>query len=155
MLLALLQRVAETSTEPFFTNDPLGFIKVIGMFALAMSPVYGLVIWWLKRGPEQDMKAHKADVARDLNELGSKVDAMAKEHERDREIVRSIQREMSESHREVLDAIRSSSEAISREVHAVDIRVARMEATADVGRALRECFSDLGDKIAGAMRKTP
>lgn len=133
------------SAEPFFTNDPIGFIKVIGVFALSMSPVYGLTIWWLKRGPEKDMAALRTD----LNSLGSKVDDMRQDQEADRREMLTVQKQAGESHREVIQMLQASAQAIRTDIHAVDVRAARLEERSEIA----EAFDRMGDKIVQAMRE--
>lgn len=129
--------------DPFFTNDPAGFVRLIFAFVLGMSPVFGLVVWFLRRGPDQEIGQLKTD----LTALGKKVDDQGKDMERDRERALALQREITENQRELVDMLSASGRAIQAEIRTVDVRMARIEERSDIA----ECFENFGTKLENAI----
>lgn len=156
----LLQQVVQQVAPPLLTNDVFGLLKLLVAIVLGMSPVYGLTIWFLRRGPEVAI----ADMQRDLNGFGDRVQrvelaqaaeaqsmgqleiAMARSQQ-DRETLHvggarmearmeSVERRIDSHQRELLEA-----------VHKVELQVATLVTTANVAGVL----ADKLEKIAQIM----
>lgn len=133
------------AAEPFFTNDAAGYGRVLFAFLLGMSPIFGLVVWFLRRGPDERITR----VENDLTNLGEKVDRMGQEQARDREAVASLHRDIAENQREMIETLGASARAIQESIHQVDLRVARMEERSDIS----EAFDRFGARIERVIEK--
>lgn len=135
------------SIEPFFSNDPIGFIKVIAAFIVGMSPIALVVVYFLKRGPDAAIAAVKSEhdkelaaIKKDLNGMGEKVDRMDKDREKDREAVLALHREVANNQTQLVSM-----------VHGVAVTVARLEERGNVGSDVKEAFERYGDRITAAL----
>lgn len=131
------------SVDPFFTNDAAGYARMLFAYCIATGPLFGLVVWFLRRGP--DARISRVEV--DVTQLGKKVDDMSREIERDRERWEANQQEIQENQREVMGMLTSSARAIQEDIHKVDVRMARVEERSDIAG----CFEKFGDQIVHAM----
>jgi hypothetical protein len=157
-LLTLVQQ--QQTADPFFTNDPIGYIRVMMTFIVGMSPAFVLTVWFLRRGPDDRISAiekrYDAKLARyelDLTALGQKVDALTQLAAQDRERMIQLQRENADHHREQLDMLRTSAAQIQTQIHQVDLAVARLDERSNIGEVLADSFVRYGDKISGALRE--
>lgn len=134
--------------QPFFTNDSAGLFRVLVAFVFGMSPVFGLVVWFLRKGPDE--RITKVEV--DVTSLGRKVDAMGHEMAQDRERMIQLQREIGTHHREQLDMLRTTAAAIQQQIYGIGIEIARLQEQNKIGEIIAQSFERYGDKIAGALR---
>lgn len=160
------------SSQPFFSNDLQGFLKFVGSSLIVLGPVYGLVIWWLRRGPDKDI----ADLRRDLEGLGKRTTDMEHEHERfgtttsshgerlaqseqerkefreritrQEAAVEEMKRTMTEYQNELTNLIVTTSRQQMEATHKVEIEVAKLSERAN----LADSLSGLGKNIERAVR---
>jgi hypothetical protein len=67
-LLAALVLQGSAPTSPLFTNDLIGFIKVVAiLYGTVMLPLAALVIYFLKRGPDSAI----SEIRHEMNGLGA------------------------------------------------------------------------------------
>lgn len=130
--------------DPLFSNDIAGFSKIVGLLlTLVLLPLAALVVYFLKRGPDIAIGEFKVS----LNGLGERVNSVERENARLSVAVASLQGQIAESQRDIMEAIRSSSEAQIKAVHSVDVQVARLQERNDLGDALAK-FSLSIEKLA-------
>lgn len=135
--------------SPLFTNDLVGFTKIIGLLlTLVLLPLAALVVYFLKRGPDGAINDFKVS----LNGLGERVNAVERENAKLGTAVSALQTSISESQRDIMEAIRASSEAQIKAVHSVELQVARLQERNDLGDAL-VTFSKSIEKLATANTK--
>lgn len=129
---------------PLFANDLIGLIKILAIIAFTvLLPLAGLVVYFLKRGPD----AAIATLQTAVDGLGNRVNDVEKDNERLDEKIAGIGEQLRASQTELMTAIRSSGEMQLKAVHAVEMSVARLEERSDLGEALK----GFGRSIALAM----
>jgi hypothetical protein len=124
------------SGQPLFTNDPLGFAKAIVTFFLATSPIYGLVVWFLRKGPDDRINRVEGDVTN----LGRKVDAMDRDREKDRADMLALHRDVATNQTVVVGML-----------NRVAVDVARIEERGKVGESIERAFVEYGNRIERAL----
>lgn len=118
---------------PLFTNDLVGLIKVLAIIAFTvLLPVAALVVYFLKRGPDDAIRGLRAD----LNGLGGKITLLEASDVRISDEVNHMRETIGEAQRELMAAIRSSHDAQITAVHAVELQVARVQERTDIGESL-------------------
>lgn len=133
-------QVAATVAPPLFTNDLNGFTKILGLLVgVVLLPVAALVVYFLKRGPDAALAAFRSD----LNGLGTKVNGMDAELGKTNERVNMLAGNIANSQRDIMEAIRASSEAQIRAVHLVEVEVARLQERNNLG----DCLVTFGNSI--------
>jgi predicted nucleic acid-binding Zn-ribbon protein len=148
--------------QPLITNDPMGLAKLIVAIVLGTGPIYGLVIAFLRKGPNDAIAETKrelngygkrltrveVDAASDRQETGQLVIRMTKS-EQDREGIRDnairVETRVSENERR----IEKNQQAILDATHKIELQVASLVAKADVGKELRDGL----ERIADLMEK--
>jgi hypothetical protein len=139
ILTVILQGASEVAT-PLFTNDLVGFIKAIVILeGTIMLPLAGLVIYFLKRGPDGAI----AELRHEMNGLGARVNVVEQAIARQSEQAAATQRMIGEASRDTMQAITSSGDAQLRAVHAVELQVERLKGQADFA----ECLSQFSTSI--------
>lgn len=139
-LLCLLQAGAQTAPPPLFTNDMTGFAKILSLLVVVvLLPIASLVVYFLKRGPDAAIKEVKSD----LNQVGTKVNAMESRLAATDERVSGLYAQIAGSQSDIMRAIQASSEAQIRAVHIVEIEVARLQERSNFG----DCLATFGASI--------
>jgi septation ring formation regulator EzrA len=169
-LLALAAQTVSAQGHPFFTNDTMGLVKVIGFIVL---PPVALVAYFLARGPNEKIRG----VEGDLNGLGRRVDTVerhglesgthmsemilrvvrveAQLNEQSKAIQKAearmdgFEKQVIADRRDILNAVSTLGERMTKQLHELDVKVARQGVEHDI----REGFEVLGDKIADAVRE--
>lgn len=124
--------IQATTVEPFITNDAAGYARMAFAYVLGMGPLFGLVVWFLRRGPDQAI----ATLQNDLNGLGTKVNTVTEAQERDREDRLALRKEIVANQREVIDRI-----------HLVATGMTRVEERCDIATS----FERLGERIENVV----
>lgn len=152
--------------QPLITNDPAGLLKLVLAIVLGTGPIYGLVIAFLRKGPNdaitqlrsdlngygERLNSIKLDCAADQQEIGQLVVRMARS-EQDREAlhenvarietrVAMNDKRIEENQRAILDA-----------AHKIELQVASLAAKADVGKELRDGLDRIADIMEGRERR--
>jgi hypothetical protein len=135
--------ILQAKPESFFTNDAAGYARMLFAYFVATGPIFGLVVWFLRRGPDERI----SQVETDVGALGKKVDDMGREIERDRERWEANQREITDNQRDVMAMLTASARAIQEDIHKVDVRMARVEERTDIVGSLEK----VGDQIVSAI----
>lgn len=148
LLAILLAQGASPSAEPLFSNDLVGFIKIIAVLAgTIMLPLAALVIYFLKRGPDKDI----ADLRHEMNGLGGRVNLMEQAIARQSEQTAATQRMIGEASRDTMQAITASGDAQLRAVHHVELQVERLKGQSDFG----ECLTQFSKSIERLVDRIP
>jgi vacuolar-type H+-ATPase subunit I/STV1 len=72
------------------------WFTLAGMLAASVAAVGGIVIWVMRRGPDDAIKA----IRNDVDGIGKKVDEQGREHEADRALVGALRVQMGQSAQE-------------------------------------------------------
>jgi soluble cytochrome b562 len=148
--------------QPLITNDPMGLAKLVIAIVLGTGPIYGLVIAFLRKGPN-DAIARLAD---DLNGYGERLNRVEVERAADQQEVGQLVVRMATSeqdrqglHGDVVrvetrvatneQRIEQNQRAILDAAHKIELQVASLAAKSDVGKELRDGL----DRIADLMEK--
>lgn len=146
MILAALQ---SAQNSPLFTNDLAGFLKIVMVLLISvLLPLMGLVVYFLKRGPDMALVQFRSD----LNGLGTKVNDMQMEQARLKEQLAAVYGTITGSQQQIMEAIRASGEAQIRAVHLVELEVARLQERGNLG----DCLATFGasiEKLASAIHR--
>jgi hypothetical protein len=147
-LLAALVLQGSAPTSPLFTNDLIGFIKVVAiLYGTVMLPLAALVIYFLKRGPDSAI----SEIRHEMNGLGSRVTATELAIARQGEQTAATQRMIGEASRDMMQAIVASGDAQLRAVHAVELQVERLKGQSDFA----ECISQFSKSIEHLIERIP
>lgn len=151
-----------TDAQPLITNDWSGFAKLVTALAMGELPVFGIIIAFLRKGPNDAI----AEQRRQLNGYGERLNTVEKTHAADQQEVGQLEIRMarSEQDREVLHEahariearvsandrrIEENQRAILDAAHKIELQVASLAAKADIGKELRDGL----DRIADLMEK--
>jgi chromosome segregation ATPase len=158
---------------PLITNDLPGLAKLVIALAIGTSPIYGLVIAFLRKGPydaignlRDSQKESTRELRGELNGYGERLNRVEVERAADQQEVGQLVVRMarSEQDREGIrtDVIRvetrvaaneqrieKNQQAILDAAHKIELQVAALAAKADVGKELRDGL----ERIADLMEK--
>lgn len=150
MLLSFLLQVA-TSKDPLFTNDIIGFVKILSvLFVSILLPLAALVVYFLKRGPDMQLAALRTD----MNGLGGRVGAVETGLATTNERVNGVYSAIAESQRDIMGAITASGKAQTDATHELALEVARLQERSDIGHNIAEGMVKFGasiDRLAEAV----
>jgi predicted nucleic acid-binding Zn-ribbon protein len=147
---------------PLITNDPMGLAKLVIAIVVGTSPIYGLVIAFLRKGPNDAI----ARLITDLNGYGERLNKVDREHAADQQEVGQLVVRMAQSEQDrhgirndvtrvetrVVaneQRIEKNQQAILDAAHKIELQVASLAAKADVGKELRDGL----ERIADLMEK--
>jgi predicted nucleic acid-binding Zn-ribbon protein len=152
--------------QPLITNDPLGLAKLVVAIVLGTGPIYGLVIAFLRKGPNDAIAEQKrelngygqrlnrveVDAAADRQETGQLVIRMTKS-EQDREgirgdVVRVETRVVANEQR-----IEKNQQAILDTAHKIELQVASLVAMGNIGKELRDGFREIAEIMRERQRR--
>lgn len=144
-------------TAPLFSNDLVGFIKIIAIIVGTVSiPIGSVIIVFLKKAEndrvaqiETSLLAKVAQLKSDLDGVGGRVGQNEKEVAEVRVEVRALTSQIAESQRDILTALQASSEAQLRASSDIKVDVARLQERNDLGR----CVSEFGKSIERLVEK--
>lgn len=153
-------------------TDFLSVWPILIAVLIGQIPIFGLVIWFMRRGPDDAIRTIRIDV----DGIGVKADEMRREHDADREklgallvangqseqdrqqirdrlskveaTVVSLERQIVGQQRDIMDAIQSSSLAQLSAVHEAKIEIARLGERANIAEAL----TDLGERFERTLK---
>lgn len=148
--------------QPLITNDAWGFLKLIAALAIGEAPVFGLVIAFLRKGPNDAVTAMRTDLngygerlnrveverAADQQEVGQLVVRMA-QSEADRHGIRNDVTRVETRVGTNEQRIEQNQRALLDAAHKIELQVAALAAKADVGKELRDGL----ERIADLMEK--
>jgi hypothetical protein len=148
LLASLILQGPAAPPTPLFTNDLVGFIKAIAILeGTIMLPLAGLVIYFLKRGPDSAI----SDLRHEMNGLGTRVNVVEQAIARQSEQTAATQRMIGEASRDMMQAIVASGDAQLRAVHAVELQVERLKGQSDFG----ECLTQFSKSIERLIERIP
>ena len=152
--------------QPLITNDLAGLAKLVIAIVLGTGPIYGIVIGFLRAGPNAAIK----DLRDDLNGFGERVTKVEMNDAAKANTLGSLEIAMERSiqHRETLEKRQTKIEAVMENferretehhrevmegVHKVEVQLATLAAKADVGKELRDGLKEIADLMRERRRR--
>lgn len=153
-------------------SDFLGVWPVLLAVLTGSIPIFGLVVWYMRRGPQAEIDTLKRDVdgigkkvderdraaevdRRDINELRVEMGRSVQDRQRLREsqvkteaTVDSLEKQIVGQQRDIMEAIRASSLAQLEAVHEAKIEIARLGERAN----MVEAFTEVGDRLERTIK---
>jgi hypothetical protein len=139
---------------PLITNDAFGLAKLVVAIVVGTSPIYGLVIAFLRKGPNDAI----ARLTTDLNGYGERLNKVDREHAADQQEVGQLVVRMAQSEQD-RHGIRNdvtrveNQQAIRAAAHKIELQVASLAAKADVGKELRDGLDRIADIMENRDRR--
>ena len=133
------------AVDPFFTNDAAGYARIVFTYIMATTPIFGIVVFFLRRGPDQAIAQMKTD----LNALGAKVTEQGSDASGTRIEIATLHRENAENQRELVAMLTESGRAIQAEISEANVKLARLEERSDIA----DCFEKFGTRIENAVMR--
>lgn len=148
----------QSSTSPLFTDDVVGFAKIVSLLVgVVLLPTAGLVVYFLKSGTHAEVITVRGEVAAlriDLNGVGGRMNATEGELAAMHERVNSIYSAIAESQRDIMSAITASGRAQTDATHHVELAVARLEERNNLAEGLAGFGASI-ERLATAIAKRP
>lgn len=132
-----------TSSDPFFTNDAIGFIKVLVFFGGGWLILIGVVV-----------KMAQSGIKNDVTNLGQKVDEKTREY--DKEITRldervtSVSKETAGASHDVMVAMQQSGQEFMRALGEIQVEIARVQERDKLATELARLRADFNRDRGGA-----
>lgn len=128
------------ATTPLFSNDVQGYIKAV---IFIVGPIAGTVLWYLRKGPDGEIK----DMKKDMEGFGRRLNADEAELAATNARVDALYTTMAGYQRDIMDGIKASSQEQLKAVHSLEIQIAVIQSQNSIAKTL----SEIGDKIVEAV----
>lgn len=144
-LLATMQ-AAPTSSDPFFSNDAVGFIKVLAFFA----GIVGVTITAVVKFAQSGLKA-------DLTGIGRKVDDKTTEYDRAiarlDERITATNKEVAGVSRDITTLITATNAEMGKQLTELTVEIARMQERDRLSVSLDRFRAELTDEFRREHRR--